>query len=510
METQPTETTPFEQRIDRLANHLLRAGKGQKSAILFAVYRSEFARAEAEKMLETKLQDAGEKIVRVRVKSEGETVDLPRYLRHHPKKGEAVFFIYDVANGGDATQQYLNYRREFLVEDQQRLLLWLRENEIGSLARNAPDFWAFRGRTLEFLEQLASQHQDQLAGDLAYYNWQGDFSQSKEELEAGIRLREQLLAELPDKPEFNQNRSEVLYALAAQYAMQGRSDKALQLFNQLEQLVEPTKVEFLSRIFVGRGLVYDSLMDYEAALTEYREAIRLNPQNENAYKNRGIVYNTLGHYKEALTDYEEAIYLNPEFVDAYNNRGNTYYNQGNYSAALTNYTEAIRLEPKGAIPYNNRGATYHAQGNYAAALSDYTNAIRLNPEYALAYHNRGITYHTQGNYSAALADSTEAIRLNPEYMDAYNERGNIYHTQRDYTKAYDDYAKANKLNPEDVTAYLNLALLKMDMGKPEKALQHLQRGLELAPNKRQWVANHASFAPLRDDPRFQELVGKGE
>lgn len=473
METQTTEAVTFEQRVERLAKHLLRAGKGQKAAILFAVYRSEFARAEAEKKLEAKLHEAGEKIVRVRVQSEGETIDLPRYLRNHPQKGQAIFFIYDIARGGDATQQYLNYRREYLVEDQQRLVFWLHENEIGPLARNAPDFWAFRGRTLEFLEQPPQQLQEQLADDLAYYNWRGDSSQDIEDLETGIRMREQLLAELPDLPEFNQSRAEILYTLAAQYRMADEPDKALQLYGALEKLIDPNDIYFLARFLNSRGNTYYVQDNLRAALDDYEEAIRLNPEDDTTYNNLGLAY----------------------------------HEQGNFAGALTNYELAIRLNPENPTIYFNRGNTYSAQGNFIAAIEDYSQAILLNPEFAIAYNNRGLVYHELKNYDAALADFSETIRLNPEDTKALYNRGRTYRAQGKFMEALAEFRKVVQKNPESAEPYLNLALLYMDMNKPEDTLRHLKYGLELNKNYQQEAAEDATFEPLRDNPRFRALVG---
>ena len=50
------------------------------------------------------------------------------------------------------------------------------------------------------------------------------------------------------------------------------------------------------------------------------EAIRLNPEDINAYNNRGNAKFLLGQYKEAIADYDEAIRLNPKDANAYNNR----------------------------------------------------------------------------------------------------------------------------------------------------------------------------------------------
>ena len=65
-----------------------------------------------------------------------------------------------------------------------------------------------------------------------------------------------------------------------------------------------------------------------------------------------------GDYDKAIADFTEAIRLNPKIAKAYNNRGLAYENKGDYDKAIADCTEAIRLDPKFAEAYHNRGAAY--------------------------------------------------------------------------------------------------------------------------------------------------------
>ena len=64
----------------------------------------------------------------------------------------------------------------------------------------------------------------------------------------------------------------------------------------------------------------------------------------------------MGQYEAAVSDYDEAIRMNPDYVGAYINRGFANYELGRHEAAIADCNEAIRMKPDYAEAYNNRGA----------------------------------------------------------------------------------------------------------------------------------------------------------
>jgi tetratricopeptide (TPR) repeat protein len=73
-----------------------------------------------------------------------------------------------------------------------------------------------------------------------------------------------------------------------------------------------------------------------------------------------------GNYDRAISDYTEAIRLKPNYAKAYYNRGNAYREKGDYDRAISDYNEAIRLNPKDANAYHSRGVAYYHKGEEEA------------------------------------------------------------------------------------------------------------------------------------------------
>ncbi|MEH2161560.1 MAG: tetratricopeptide repeat protein, partial [Nostoc sp.] len=120
------------------------------------------------------------------------------------------------------------------------------------------------------------------------------------------------------------------------------------------------------------------------------------------YINQGNACYNLGNNQAAIDNYNQAIRINPNFADIYNRRGAAHYTLGNNQAAIEDYNQAIRLNPNFAEAYNSRGVAHYKLGNNQAAIEDYNQAIRLNPNFAEAYNSRGVAHYKLGNNQAAI------------------------------------------------------------------------------------------------------------
>ncbi|MGB8618544.1 MAG: tetratricopeptide repeat protein, partial [Pseudolabrys sp.] len=83
-----------------------------------------------------------------------------------------------------------------------------------------------------------------------------------------------------------------------------------------------------------------------------------------AYNNRGNAYVAKGEYDRAVQDYDQSIKLNPNYSRTFNNRGVAYQKKGEYDLAIKDFDEAIRLNAEYANAFANRAQTYQHKGEY--------------------------------------------------------------------------------------------------------------------------------------------------
>ena len=128
----------------------------------------------------------------------------------------------------------------------------------------------------------------------------------------------------------------------------------------------------------------------------------------------------MGNYQGAIADFNQAIKLNFQDAIVYRNRGKARSLLGDYQGAIADFNTALQMEPQDGLVYVARGNAYRAISNYLGAIADYSQAIQINPEDAQAYYNRGIAHTHLEEMQEAIADYQKAASIFLEKEDWEN------------------------------------------------------------------------------------------
>lgn len=163
------------------------------------------------------------------------------------------------------------------------------------------------------------------------------------------------------------------------------------------------------------------LQNYDEALIYINRYIEKSPNDGNGYFVRGFIYSQKKEWEKAIPEYKEALRLNAAHTHAYMYKGEAHLYLKQYPDAFAMFTKVIQIEPKNMYAYYNRGIALSYMEKYKEALSDFDVALRIDSLYAPALNNRGNAKFLLGDQNGACKDWKKSMKLgNAASERAYN------------------------------------------------------------------------------------------
>ncbi len=198
-----------------------------------------------------------------------------------------------------------------------------------------------------------------------------------------------------------------------------------------------------------RGQAYFSQADFTRASVEFRNAMQIEPQNNDARLMAGRAAERLGHPRDAVGLYQAVVDSAPDNVEARADLGRVFILGGAPDQALK------VIEP---------GLTAHPDD---VALLTLRSAARSQ----------------QSNLQGAVADADRALQLAPANEEAIEVRAGLYKQVRDFPAAIALVGGAVSKLPASAKLREVLAELYMSAGEPQKAEEQLRALIKLAPQE---------------------------
>lgn len=211
-----------------------------------------------------------------------------------------------------------------------------------------------------------------------------------------------------------------------------------------------------------RGYCFFELENYQKALQDYDNALRLLPQDEDLLKSKGLTLHALGRTSEAKQVLETASMISPTNKYVQNSKkwinkngadnhiinGVNLDKQGKFEEAIQEYNQAIMNNPDDYLPYYNRGVALMKLNRLDEAIRDFEHASARNVNDVSSYYNIGCIKIQQNKLNDAILSFTQAINLNPDKSDLYVNRSYAYYLQGNKNLAISDLDKACNLGSQ--------------------------------------------------------------
>lgn len=208
--------------------------------------------------------------------------------------------------------------------------------------------------------------------------------------------------------------------------------------------------------YMCRSQFYLETGDTIKALADIDKAISIDKYMSGAYAQRAIIKALHdADYDSALADMNEALRLDPKEVSYYFNRARIKYHQDDLQGAMADYDHILQLDPGNTMTYYNRGLLRMQVGERNKAISDFSEVIKAEPDNYFAIYNRALLYDMIGSYGKAIADFNVVLAQYPDFAagffarsEAKRKMGDMKGGEKDFMLAL-DLQKKTKYDPID-------------------------------------------------------------
>jgi len=137
--------------------------------------------------------------------------------------------------------------------------------------------------------------------------------------------------------------------------------------------------------------------------------------------------------------------------------------------------------------YIDEGIFYIQAGEFEKAIEKINVSIELKRDWEISYFYRAVANQALGNFDNAMLDYTKASQINPKMTDAYYNKAYISLTRKDIDtpdlkKAIQDLEKALELDPKFIDALFAMAAAYKKLEDYHKSLEYLEKLLQIEPD----------------------------
>jgi DNA-binding winged helix-turn-helix (wHTH) protein/tetratricopeptide (TPR) repeat protein len=212
--------------------------------------------------------------------------------------------------------------------------------------------------------------------------------------------------------------------------------------------------------------------DWVGAESEFRKALKLNPQLLSAHQRLGSYLTFRGRFEEALRYYESALDFDPFSLQVNMNIATTYFLRGEYERSLNHLAKTIELEPNYMPIHFLQGCNYIEQNRLPEAIAEFQFIYKLDEEAYLALGFMGYAHALAGQRAEAetLLNILEEI------------------STRKYVSPY------------------SMLVIHLALGPRERVFEILEQLYEDRNDWLVWLKVSPELKSLRPDPRFKNLL----
>ncbi len=263
---------------------------------------------------------------------------------------------------------------------------------------------------------------------------------------------------------------------------------------------------YANRVFKGMG----EAEDYTYAEAAFSKAFKYDENVVEARVLMVLIYLSRGEKRKARAEIHQLEEQFPNEAALYFVKGTMHRLDGEYDECLKSFARLTRLDPAaGVISSYNRARIFLYKDMYAEAYAELDKGAKIEPNHPMVRLFRSILlFHDEQTEKAVeiiqdiLANHPQMDGIRPMLATFFASQGKTAEARAQITDQAKGLAKAD----HDMAYWMCEACSQL--GDVDDAFKWLEKAIRLGNENRPWFENDKVLAPLRRDPRFQELMSK--
>ncbi len=259
-----------------------------------------------------------------------------------------------------------------------------------------------------------------------------------------------------------------------------------------------------------QALNYIGAAPYEEArpkaLEAASKALQLDDQLAEAHAVISVIRAMEWDWPAAEKEFRRAIELNPGFVQAHLFATTQLRHLGRREESIAEAKRALELDPLALLSNGGLSDAYLSARQYDSTIQQCRRTLDLYPNHSESHYEMGWAYVYKQMYQEGIAEIEKSIQLDGDDPNLSPDLAYIYALQGKKGETLKILDRLLELSKQVPVSPGHMGLIYVSLGKKDEALTWLEKAYEQHSPMMPWLKVDPRFDPLREEPRFRELL----
>jgi TolB-like protein/Tfp pilus assembly protein PilF len=238
-----------------------------------------------------------------------------------------------------------------------------------------------------------------------------------------------------------------------------------------------------------------------------RKALELDPSLAEAHVSLGYAYLAYEwDIAAADREFRRAIELRTSYATGHQFYGYSLTATGKLTEAIAERKKAMELDPINPLMASALGEAYYQARQFDNTIALNQRALELDPTFAVALVNIGRAYQQKGMHPQAQAAFQKLLSVAPQDPAVLALLGHEYAVSGRRNDALQITAQLKGISAHRYVPALYFALISTGLGEKDEAFRWMDAAVRERTEYLVYLASEPLADPLRNDPRFPDLV----